>query len=232
MTEAHVQFAGLQEALGYRFKDMSLLRKAMTHSSLKPAGYSSYERLEFLGDAVAGLIVAQRLFQWPERYSEGEMTEMKSAAVNRRSMARAGGRLKLESYLRTDPALEQSGRYPTSLIANAYEALIGAVFLDGGLEKAREVVVRTLEPELKAAERRAHNHNFKSLLQRLVQGDGHELPAYRTARAVGPQHDQRFQAVVRVGGAERGSGWGKTKKDAEQEAARQALGSLYPDWQQ
>jgi ribonuclease-3 len=222
----------LQEVMGYRFCDASLLDKAVTHSSAKPAGGRSYERLEFLGDAVLGLVVAERLFGLSGRFDEGQMTQMKSAVVSRRSAAEAGHRLRLQHYLRADRGLAQAGEYPLSVLAAAYEALVGAIYLDGGFEKARDFVVRTLEPELKAAERRDHAPSFKSLLQEFVQAEGQEPPAYRVICKVGPPHDRLFVVVVSEGGVEKGFGWGKSKKEAEQHAAEEALSSMYPQWWQ
>ena len=228
MAKTNEALEKLQETLDYEFEDISLVRKAITHSSLAPAGHRSYERLEFLGDAVAGLVIADELFQSPARYSEGEMTVMKSDTVNRRSMEAAGRRLELEEYLRVDRGLAQQ-EYPASLITDAYEALVGAIFLDGGYERARAFVLRTLGPELKAAEEREHPPNYKSVLQELLQGEGKEPPTYHTARKVGPAHNTRFQAEVRVGNVSQGAGWGKTKKQAEQQAAHEALQTLYAD---
>ena len=217
--------------MGYTFRNPGLLTKAMTHSSLAPAGLRSYERLEFLGDAVVGLVVAEELFSLPESYSEGEMTEMKSATVSRRSLVRAGKRLDLQHYLRVDRGLAQRKSYPPSLTANAYEALVGAVFLDGGFEEARKFILRSLEPELMAARQSQSPPNCKSILQERLQAEGKPHPAYHTARKVGLEHDMWFQAAVSVEGRQVGAAWGRTKKQAEQAAARLALDALYPGWQ-
>lgn len=228
MSHDNQELEELQSEIAYEFEDISLLRKAMTHSSLAPAGHRSYERLEFLGDAVAGLVIAQELFNAPPAYNEGEMTVMKSDTVNRRSMEKAGRRLDLERYLRVEQGLARQ-KVPASLITDAYEALTGAIFLDGGYPVAREFVLRTLREELQAAEEREHPPNYKSLLQEMLQAEAEPPPTYHTARKVGPAHNIRFQAEVRVNGVARGSGWGKTKKQAEQQAAREALSDLYPD---
>ena len=217
-----------QDEIGYHFTDLSLLEKALTHSSLVSSGYRSYERLEFVGDAVAGVVVAEQLFRSPSRWTEGEMTAMKSDVVSGSSMAAAGGRLKLKNYLRVDRSLEQKEEYPPSVIADAYEGLVGAIFLDGGFAKAREFVLRTLEPELSDAEQRKHRPNFKSLLQQFVQAQGKAPPGYRTIEKSGPAHDSLFLAAVYVDEAEMGTGWAKTKKAAEQKAAQAALEKLCP----
>jgi len=232
VCEEDEQLREFQELAGYRFRDVSLLRRALTHASLNNGGCGSNERLEFLGDAVAGLVVAHWLFCLPQRHSEGKMSEIKSAVLSGRSMARAGHRVKLQRYLRVDRALGRKGDYPPSVIGNAYEALVGALFLDGGFEAARQFVLRTLEPELAAAEQQRHPLSHKSLLQQFVQAEGKQPPTYRTVESIGPPHDLRFMAVVYVQEQERGRGWGRTKKQAEQEAARQALETLYAGWKE
>ena len=230
MTQQHDHLEQFQQNISYRFRDVVLLRKALTHWSRSPEGHLSHERLEFLGDAVASLVVAQELYESRADLTEGDMTVMKSDAVSRRSMAAAGRRLDLHGYLKLEPGLAQKPDYPPSVISNAYEAVIGAVFLDGGLEPAREFIMRTLAPELKAANERTSPPNCKAILQQLVQADGHGPPVYRTVKRTGPQQDRSFMVAVDVQGVERGSGWGKSKKDAEQEAARCVLEELYPGW--
>lgn len=228
MTEQDDPLERFQQEVSYRFGNVSLLREALTHSSSRPEEHRTQERLEFLGDAVASLVVAHMLYESSGDLDEGEMTVMKSNSVSRRSMALAGRRLNLEEYLWVERGLARSKRYPPSVIADAYEALVGAVFLDGGFGAAREFVLRTLGPELDAAKERRHPPNYKSVLQQLVQAEGRDAPVYRTIKNVGPDHDKRFLAAVELGGIESGSGWGKTKKDAEQKAAQAALDSLYP----
>ncbi|MFW6456938.1 MAG: ribonuclease III [Planctomycetota bacterium] len=218
----------IQKDIGYEFHDLSLLRKAITHSSLAPAGHRSYERLEFLGDAVASLVIAEKLFGAPETYTEGEMTVIKSETVNRRSMEQAGRRLNLPEYLRVDEGLTQQ-EVPPSLITDAYEALIGAIFLDSDYSRAQQFVLATLGKELENAEQREHPPNYKSILQELLQAEGKEPPEYHTVRQVGPAHNARFQAEVRTHNVTQGTGWGRTKKEAEQKAAHGALNVLYPE---
>ncbi len=226
MPQNDARFEGLESQIGYRFTDPELLRKATTHGSFSAAGQASYERLEFLGDSVVGLVIAQKLFLSAANDSKGRMTAVKSDAVSRRRMAQAAARLGLQAYLRVDRGLEQRGDYPASLIAEAYEALIGAIFLDGGFEEARQVVLRTLGPELKAAQKPENGLNYKAALQELLQAQGKPLPGYRTVKKEGPDHQTRFLVAVRVGNVEQGEGWGTTKKEAEQRAAARALNNL------
>ena len=229
MTEQDDPLEQFQQEVSYRFGNVALLQEALTHSSSRPGEHRTQERLEFLGDAVASLVVAHMLYESSGDLDEGEMTVMKSNTVSRRSMAVAGSRLNLKQYLRVERGLARSKGYPPSLIADAYEALVGAVFLDGGFGAAREFILRTLGPELDAARERRHPPNYKSVLQQLVQAEGRDAPIYQTVTNVGPDHDKRFLAAVELGGIESGSGWGKTKKDAEQSAAQAALDRLYPD---
>jgi len=228
VTEQDDPLERFQQEVSYRFGDVGLLREALTHSSSRPGGHRTQERLEFLGDAVASLVVAHMLYESPGDLDEGDMTVMKSNTVSRRSMARAGSRLNLKGYLHVERGLARSKKYPPSVIADAYEALVGAVYLDGGFGAAREFILRTLGPELDAAKEHKHPPNYKSVLQQLVQAEGHDAPVYRTIRNVGPDHDKRFLAAVDIAGVESGSGWGKTKKDAEQQAAQAALDSPDP----
>lgn len=221
-----------QEEISYRFRDVSLLQAAMMHSACSPAERRAQERLEFLGDAVAALVVVHFLYGSPVELSEGDMTVIKSSAVSCRSFADAGRRLNLRNYLQVEPGLAQREEYPASVVANAYEAVVGAIFLDGGLDAARDFVLRSLAHELEAARQRSSHHNCKSILQQVRQAEGHCPPVYRVAQKMGPEHERRFMVAVELEGVDRGYGWGNTKKDAEQKAARCALDDLYPGWGQ
>lgn len=220
----------LQELINYRFANRQLLVEALTHSSVAEDD-QSYERLEFLGDAVAGFIIAEYLFKSSELHTEGDMTQMKAATVNRKSMGQAGSRLQLEKYITVDRSLSKNAKLPPSLTSDAYEALIGAIYLDGGIEPARSFVLQTLQPELRKAEAQTHTPNFKSLLQESLQKKGRDHPTYKTIRKTGPPHNRRFLVEVMIDGKPGGQGWGNSKKEAEQKAAKAALDILYPDWQ-
>jgi len=218
----------LQSLLAYRFKDASLLECALRHASAPAAGPSN-ERLEFLGDAVVGLAVSADLFRTMPHAAEGEMTVIKSAVVSRRTLARAGRTLGLGEHMNTDRGL-RSSRYPVSVLAGAYEAVAGAIFVDGGLRAARRFVLRTLRPEIERAGAARHAAGYKSILQERTQAEGKGLPAYEVVRRHGPDHRREFEVLVRVEGRECGTGRGTTKKEAEQEAAREALDRRYPEW--
>jgi len=217
----------LQAALGYRFADPVLLLRAFTHASAAEQPEDSYERLEFLGDAVVGLTAAEHLFRTFPSWSEGQMTQTKSALVSRRTLARAGRALRLESYLHVDEGLRRQRRYTTSMISGTYEAVVGAIFVDGGLPAASDFVLRTLRPELERVLASRHAVDCKSALQKRSQADGQGIPNYTITRSEGPDHKRRFHAVVRVGGRVCGAGWGLTKREAEQGAACAALAQRY-----
>lgn len=225
MAEALEQ---VQEALGYRFGNPSLLQRALLHASASE-GADSNERLEFLGDAVVGLIVSELLFRRFPDAPEGEMTVVKSAVVSRRALARVGRALGLDEHLVVGEGL-RGQRYPPSIVAGAYEAVVGAMLLDGGMEVPRRFVRRTLAGEIADARQARAAAGWKSLLQQLVQADGQEVPTYHILSAEGPRHRPRFQAVVSIAGERCGEGWGPTKKAAEQQAARDALYHRYHEW--
>lgn len=220
----------LQQRLQYRFANADLLIEATTHASAHGGGGPSNERLEFLGDSVIGLVIADHLFERSREMSEGEMTVLKSAVVSRRTLARVGRSLGLADFLQVDEGLKQRKRYPGSIIANAYEAVVGAVFVDGGLKAATDFILRTLEPEMQRARAGRHSPSYKSILQQRTQAEGKGIPRYSVVRFEGPDHQRRYLTVVHVCGEERGGGWGPTKKAAEQNAARDALDKCYPGW--
>jgi len=221
----------VEEKLGVRFKDRLLLQQALIHSSYinenPNSGLESNERLEFLGDAVLGVIVAEHLYSRLPNHGEGALTELRSSIVRRDSLARAAARLGLGDYLLVGRGEEAAGgrRRPSNLAA-AFEAVVGATLLDGGLRSARRLVRRSLAAELAASRTGQVPTDPKSRLQALVQGRGLSLPIYRTLRVEGPDHSRLFTIEVSVNGQVLGSGRGSTKQQAEREAARAALGKL------
>jgi len=221
----------LQARLGYRFTDSALLRSATIHKSSPEAESGSYERLAFLGDAVVGLAVASSLFASCPDCDKGWLTVTRSNAVERHSQTHAADRLDLSECMLVGPGLAKR-HWPTRAIkAEAYEALMGAVYLDGGFEAASEVVLRTLRPELEAARQAAeHPYNYKAMLQERLQAEGKQVPTYCVVEKVGPEHEARFVTDVCSDGEQKGRGSGRTKKEAEQSAAQAALDKLYPGW--
>lgn len=215
------------DRLGHRFGDLALLELALTHRSwcAEHSGSSSNERLEFLGDAVLGLVVTQRLYSRFGQWSEGDLAKARASLVNAATLAEVGGSIGLGELLRLGRGeVSSGGRAKASILADAVEAVIGAVYLDGGIDAADKVVGRLLGPRIEAAAGARGHQDFKTRLQELSARLGFAPPAYDVTTS-GPPHDMLFQAEVRVGGA-RGTGAGSTKKDAEQHAAQVAYEAL------
>ena len=226
-----VFLSALQQILGISFNDPSLLELAIIHSSyinenpdFAPA---SNERLEFLGDAVLGLVVAEKLYLDYPLFSEGEMTKLRSALVSRETLARTARDIGLGNYLYLGKGEEASGgRNKLTNLAGALEAVIAAVFLDQGLAVTRGFILRLLNKELQKVVKQGVKADYKSQLQELIQSSQQQTPAYYLVETEGPIHDRRFTVEVRVGDTALGRGSSKSKKTAETEAARSALEQL------
>jgi len=226
----------LQAGLGCQFKDRNLLRLALTHPSVtheQGVRLQHNQRLEFLGDSVLELILTHELYRrFPDR-GEGALTQARARLVNRRFLAERARRLGLGPYLVLSRGEEMSGgRDRTSTLADTFEALVGALFLDGGLEAARAFVIRLFEPELGALPSAADAENPKGQLQERLQASSANPPEYRLMAATGPDHDRQFECAVSHGGVELGRGRGKSKKEAEAAAAADALRKLGPQTDQ
>jgi len=220
------QFAALQKELGYQFIDAALLLRAHTHvSHERDDGAGHNEVLEFLGDAVLDLAVSDLLMgRYPAR-SEGDLSKMRAALVNTSVLAEKAALLKLGPLLRLGKGEERSGgRTKSSILAGAFEALLGAVYQDGGFEAARRLVERFFAGDVE--EKELGRHDYKTRLQEISQMLFHVPPSYRIVAESGPDHDKRFVTEIVVGGKVFGKGEGKTKKQAEQQAARKALSEL------
>lgn len=214
---------GLQKELGYGFKEPELLVRALTHVSYerrKSAGHN--EVLEFLGDAVLGLAVSDLLMRHNPEKSEGDLSRMRAGLVNSAVLAEKAAALELGPLLRLGKGEERSeGRGKPSILAGAFEALLGAVYQDGGYEAARRIVERYFVADV--AERNLGQQDFKTRLQEISQMLFHEPPVYRIVAELGPDHDKCFVTEIAVGGKILGKGQGKSKKQSEQEAAERAL---------
>lgn len=223
--------AALEQTLGISFNDLSFLEQALVHRSyinenpgLAPV---SNERLEFLGDAVLGLVIAEKLYLEHPQCSEGEMTKLRSALVRRDTLARIARTISLVNYLYLGKGEEASGgRYKLANLAGALEAVIAAVFLDQGPATARDFILKLLSKELQKVVSHGVETEYKSQLQELIQSRQQITPTYQLAEAVGPAHDREFTVEVKVGDTVLGRGSGKSKKAAETEAARLALERL------
>jgi len=222
---------GLEERLGVTFQDPSLLRQAFVHRSYlnENPGLAlvSNERLEFLGDAALGLVVAQRLFEHFPDHGEGLLTELRAHLVRRDTLARAADRLGLGECLLLGRGEESAGgrRRPSNLAA-VFEAVAGAILIDQGLRAVDGFVASALAQELEAVRSGLVPADPKSRLQILVQAQGQGLPDYRTMKVEGPEHARLFTVEVCLNGDVVGVGQGKTKRQAEREAARRALDKL------
>lgn len=217
--------------MGISFQDRSLLQQAFVHRSFlneNPGLFpQSNERLEFLGDAVLGFLVAESLyFAYPE-LPEGQLTRLRAALVQAPALARAARSLGLGQYLYLGKGEEASGgRQRPSLLAATFEALVGALYIGQGMEAARQFVVRILKPEQVLREQEELAGDYKSRLQELAQARWQATPVYRTVATAGPEHEKLFTVEAVVEGRAVGEGVGRSKQEAEQQAARQALLNL------
>lgn len=220
------------ERLGYAFRDPGLIRQAVTHKSFAnetPAeeGISHNERLEFLGDAVLNLVTSQILMERHPEANEGELSRMRAALVNERSLAKIAQRLDLGEMLRLGKGEERSGgRTKSSLLADLFEAILAAVYLDGGLAEAKRVAESAFAAFLEAPEERYPAFDAKSRLQEVLQSQGRPPPDYQVIGMSGPDHRRHFTVAVFVEGEEIGRGSGSNKKEAEQAAADLVLKGL------
>lgn len=215
--------ARAQELLGHTFQDTRLLDTSLTHSSVANTRVESNERLEFLGDAILGMVVCEELYRRFTHWLEGDLTKVKSVVVSRRICAEIADTTGLTELLRLGNGIGGKHNLPTSLRAAVYEAVIGALFLDGGIEVAKRFILQTMSPHLTAATASASHENYKSSLQQYAQRRLAATPEYETLDEQGPDHSKCFEICVVLDGQRFPSAWGPSKKDAEQEAAKRAL---------
>lgn len=222
------KLARAEKILGHEFSDKRLLRSALTHPSAvegEPVS-ASYERLEFLGDSILGMIVALALFESYPDFDEGKLTRLKVSLVSGATLSEASAELGVGDCIIFGASETGTGaRGLHSALENVYESMLGALYLDAGYDAACDFVSRTLKPHL-ATERAEHPSNPKSFLQECVQADGHEPPQYKLVGSDGPAHAPTFTAVVLVDGVRQGRGSGSSKKEAEGAAALAALDAL------
>jgi ribonuclease III len=214
----------LERALGLRFKDESLRQKSLTHRSyaFEQGANATNERLEFLGDAVLGLVITDIAFRSFGDLPEGELAKLRAAVVNMTTLAEVARELGLGEAILLGKGEEQSGgRRKASILADGFEAVLGAVYLDRGLKTATDLIRRLFWPRMAAYVRGEGDRDYKTILQELAAQDVGRLPEYRVEER-GPDHEKEFTATVYLGGRLFGSGTGRSKKEAEQRAARQA----------
>ena len=221
----------LEEEIGYNFKNISLLQNALTHSSYANERWHnsllSNERLEFLGDSILGMLVAEYLFRnFPDR-PEGELTRMRADMVCEKTLAGVAEKIHLGEHLLLGHGEEQGGgRSRESILADAVESVIAASFLDGGMEAALHFIKTFILVEVPVSQ--LHNMDYKTKLQELVQQKKNQVLSYKLVAETGPDHDKHFEVSVSLNGKEVGRGEGRSKKRAEQEAARLAIAMLFP----
>jgi ribonuclease-3 len=221
----------LQESIGISFRNLELLKQAFVHSSYvnenaDPATLDN-ERLEFLGDALLGFTIAEKLYQEFPILTEGELTEMRISLVRQETLAQLAAELTLGDYLQLGKGEESTGgRKRQTNLADAFEALIGAIYLDQGLTAAQGFVLDKLDVQMAILKNEGIGRNYKALLQEFTQAKHKQLPSYRTIEASGPAHNKYFVIEVVLGNEALGTGSGKTKKTAEMEAARVAWEKL------
>lgn len=223
------EFDTLQQAIDYRFRDRGLLEHAMTHTSRAnedvSGGVADNESLEFLGDAVLGFVVADMLFREFPAFDEGQKSKVKASLVSTATLARQAERLALGEHLLLGRGEEKTGgRRKQALLADGYEALIAAIYLDGGIEQARAFITRAFAPLVEQVRRHGLvGQDYKSALQEYLQSHDQPLPEYQLAGTLGPDHRKMFQVEVVVEDRVVAQATGASKKEAEQEAARLAL---------
>jgi ribonuclease-3 len=219
----------LYHTLAYQFHDESLIQQAMTHRSYlqKREPWESNERLEFLGDAVLGMMVTDELYRLFPHASEGELTRIKASVVSRQRLSEYAESIELGGFILLGGGEEKSGgRIRASILSDAFEALVGAVYLDGGEECIRGLVRSSLLKNIKPLISNKYHSNYKSWLLEHVQGKGESSPRYHVLRELGPDHKKQFVVEVTVGHQKLAEGSGLSKKKAEQEAAFHALKTL------
>lgn len=215
-----------EQRIGYTFRDKSLLRKALAHASGVSNRLESNERLEFLGDAILGAVVCEILYRLFPTYLEGDLTRLKSVIVSRQMCARIGERLGLQEFIIAGKGVTSAPSFPDSLLADVFESLAGAIYLDGGLPAVHAFVERHLRAEIERLSRDERHGDYKSELQLVAQRDFGILPVYALLEELGPDHCKWFRVAAQIGTRVFTPAWGRSKKEAEQRAAHNALCEL------
>jgi ribonuclease-3 len=215
-----------ESILGYSFRDKQLLAKALSHRSSVSDGLAN-ERLEFLGDAVLGLVVSEFLFKKYPEHNEGNLTKIKAALVNETMLSKVAYNIQLGQYVFLSPEEEKSGgRLKPSIIADAQEAVLGAIYLDGGLEAVARTIDKLLLHDFERLIKDEAMLNYKGDLLERMQASGHGVPKYEVIEEIGPDHIKVFVISVSINGVRKGIGRGTSKKEAEQQAAKIALETM------
>jgi len=221
-----IKLVACEKMLGYHFNDSKLLKIALTHTSGANHRLESNERLEFLGDAILGQVISEWLFCQYPRYLEGELTRIKSVIVSRKTCAIVAERLKLQDVVIVGKGLGAHETIPRSILSNAFESIVAAVYLDGGYEAAQRFVLDCLKKDMLSMVSEGVPINFKSLFQQVAQREFKQTPVYKLLDEQGPDHQKVFHVCAIVGDRDFDPGWGNSKKEAEQQAALNALKCL------
>lgn len=229
LEESLIEF---QKKLNYKFNSIQFLIQALTHPSFinekKDKTFAGYERLEFLGDSILNFTVSYILFKYFPGFSEGELSKRRAMLVNEKMLAKIGDKLNIGKFIFLGKGEENSGgRNKKSIIANTVESLIGAVYLDAGLQKVSDMIDEIFTPyikELKQSKNKTYDHKTK--LQEHLQSNSKPVPEYIQVSEKGPQHEKYFTFIVKINGTPYGTGEGKSKKEAQQNAAKEALKNM------
>ena len=216
----------LDRRLGHQFRNPALAIQALTHSSAKDRDFPCNERLEFLGDAILGHVISEYLFHQFPTSEEGELSTMKSIIVSAKTLSEKAHELEIDKVVILGRGLSEKRALPRSILCNAFEALIAALYLDAGMDAARDFILKNLRVKVEEILKDEHDKNYKSLLQDYAQRHMSTIPNYRVVKEVGPDHKKMFQVEVDLAGTPYGPAWGVNKKEAEQRAAKLALESL------
>ncbi|QDV71709.1 Ribonuclease 3 [Rosistilla carotiformis] len=215
-----------ESIVGHAFSDRELLLEALTHASGASHRLKSNERMEFLGDAILGAVVCDWLYHERTDLNEGELTKIKSNVVSRQTCSKVAKRLGLDRCLLVGKGVRKNRSFPKSLTSDVFESIVAAIYLDGGFDKVRQLLHLWLAQEVAEGIDSRGDENHKSNLQQVVQRDFSTTPSYRLLDSVGPDHSKKFQIAVLVDGLLRTPAWGRSKKDAEQRAAANALAEI------
>ena len=221
--EADSTLTQLQEIIGYKFRNVTILQAAISHTSLENKAVSHFERMEFLGDSILGLITSEELFQRYPDYSEGQLSKLKSKLVSRKFLAMKSIHYGINNFIRlSSEAAQHGGKFSTSILGDCLEALICAIYLDGGLDHARNFVQKFILADMEKQILRSGLKDYKSILQEYTQGKYQNTPEYKIVAEVGPEHEKVFSVEVYINGTLAGFGKGNNKKEAHQKAAEKA----------
>lgn len=212
-----------ESRIGYTFENPDYLLQALTHSSIKTIDQPCNERMEFLGDSILGLIITEFLFNFFGDRTEGELTQIKSVVVSTNALAEESERLELDIAFQVGKGVTNRKQLPRSLLANVFEAVVGAIYLDAGIDAARDFCLRNLYHQIVAVNQNRHSLNYKSLLQQHLQKADGKTPTYKVINEAGPDHHKVFTVQAMVGKKKLGTGQGNNKKEAEQSAAQASL---------